>query len=289
MPRILSFAQGSPVAACTCKSTAYFLIPQIFIRFIPAAFTRQQMAVSRCSPGQNVLSLRQPIKITMQIQPIAHFHSPFSSKFGIPKQSGLVEDLRGKIVFEPAYRSRDALRGLEGFDFIWLIWAFSANVQPTNSLVVRPPLLGGNERVGVFASRSPFRPNGLGLSSVRIERIEWQSMQGPVIHVLGADLMNGTPIFDIKPYLSYADSHVGVRCGFVDRHAIRRLEVRFEADMSPYFTAEEQEVLRGVLELDPRPHYQSSPTKIYGMPFQGVDIRFSVSQDGVLTVTEIVG
>jgi methyltransferase, YaeB family len=265
------------------------LIPQIFIRFIPAAFTRQQMAVSRCSPGQNVLSLRQSIKITMQIQPIAHFHSPFSSKFGIPKQSGLVEDLRGKIVFEPAYRSRDALRGLEGFDFIWLIWAFSANVQPTNSLVVRPPLLGGNERVGVFASRSPFRPNGLGLSSVRIERIEWQSMQGPVIHVLGADLMNGTPIFDIKPYLSYADSHVGVRCGFVDRHAIRRLEVRFEADMSPYFTAEEQEVLRGVLELDPRPHYQNSPTKIYGMPFQGVDIRFSVSQDGVLTVTEIVG
>ena len=130
-----------------------------------------------------------------EIHPIAHFRSPFSSKFGIPKQSGLVQDVRGQIVFEPAYRSKDALRGLDEFDYLWLIWHFSANKHAPNSLVVRPPLLGGNTKMGVFATRSPFRPNGLGLSSVRLERIEWETSQGPVIHVLGADLMDGTPIF----------------------------------------------------------------------------------------------
>ena len=153
----------------------------------------------------------------MQLHPIAHFRSPFSSKFGIPKQSGLVEELKGCIVFETEYRNNDALRGLEGFDFIWLIWQFSANKHTPNSIMVRPPLLGGNEKVGVFASRSPFRPNALGLSSVKIEYIDWNSVDGPKIHVMGADLMDGTPIFDIKPYISYTDCHPDARCGFVDK------------------------------------------------------------------------
>ena len=161
----------------------------------------------------------------MEIFPIAHFESPFPSKFGIPKQSGLVSELRGRIVFVPEYRNRDALRGLEDFDYIWLIWEFSANKHKANSLVVRPPLLGGNTRMGVFATRSPFRPNNLGLSSVRIDSIELDTRRGPVINVLGADLMDGTPIYDIKPYIAYADCHTDVRCGFVDNTPIRRLNV----------------------------------------------------------------
>ena len=147
----------------------------------------------------------------MEILPIAHFESPFPSKFGIPKQSGLVSELRGRIVFTREYRNRDALRGLENFDYIWLIWEFSANKHKANSLVVRPPLLGGNTRMGVFATRSPFRPNNLGLSSVRIDSIDLDTTRGPIINVLGADLMDGTPIYDIKPYIVYADSHPDVR------------------------------------------------------------------------------
>ena len=140
----------------------------------------------------------------MEIQPIAIFHSPFSSKFGIPKQSGLVEELEGTIVFNESYRSAEALRGIDSFDFLWLIWAFSANKHAANGLTVRPPLLGGNTRLGVFATRSPFRPNPLGLSSVKLKSVEWETSQGPVLHVLGADLMDGTPIYDIKPYVTYA-------------------------------------------------------------------------------------
>ena len=142
----------------------------------------------------------------MEIQPIAIFHSPFSSKFGIPKQSGLVEELEGTIVFNESYRSAEALRGIDSFDFLWLIWAFSANKHAANGLTVRPPLLGGNTRLGVFATRSPFRPNPLGLSSVKLKSVEWETSQGPVLHVLGADLMDGTPIYDIKPYVTYARS-----------------------------------------------------------------------------------
>ena len=223
-----------------------------------------------------------------EIHPIAHFRSPFSSKFGIPKQSGLVKNVRGQIVFEPAYRSKDALRGIDEFDYLWLIWHFSANKHAPSSLVVRPPLLGGNTKMGVFATRSPFRPNGLGLSSVQLERIEWETNEGPVIHVLGADLMDGTPIFDIKPYIVYADCHVGARSGFVDRTSITRLEVHIPESFQAIFPPENLQTLYEVLALDPRPHYQDDPHKVYGMPFMGRDVRFTVSSEGQLLVVDIV-
>ena len=219
----------------------------------------------------------------MNIHPIAYFHSPFSSKFGIPKQSGLVEELEGHIVFAPEYRSADYIRGLQGFDYIWLIWEFSDNRHPSKSPVVRPPVLGGNERVGVFATRSPFRPNALGLSSVRIQRIELDSASGPVIHVLGADLMDGTPIYDIKPYIVYADCHPDARSGFVDSRSWPKLEVVIPEEIAKNYQPERLSVLRKILELDPRPHYQNDPHKIYGMPFDGTDVRFFV-ENGVLTV-----
>lgn len=223
-----------------------------------------------------------------EIHPIAHFRSPFSSKFGIPKQSGLVKNVRGQIVFEPAYRSKDALRGIDEFDYLWLIWHFSANKHAPNSLVVRPPLLGGNTKMGVFATRSPFRPNGLGLSSVQLERIEWETNEGPVIHVLGAHLMDGTPIFDIKPYIVYADCHVGARSGFVDRTSITRLEVHIPESFQSIFPPENLQTLYEVLALDPRPHYQDDPHKVYGMPFMGRDVRFTVSSEGQLLVVDVV-
>ena len=223
-----------------------------------------------------------------EIHPIAHFRSPFSSKFGIPKQSGLVKNVRGQIVFEPAYRSKDALRGIDEFDYLWLIWHFSANKHAPNSLVVRPPLLGGNTKMGVFATRSPFRPNGLGLSSVQLERIEWETNEGPVIHVLGADLMDGTPIFDLKPYIAYADCHVGARSGFVDRTSITRLEVHIPESFQAIFPPENLQTLYEVLALDPRPHYQDDPHKVYGMPFMGRDVRFTVSSEGLLLVVDVV-
>ena len=222
----------------------------------------------------------------MEIQPIAFFRSPFRSKFGVPKQSGLVADLEGRIVFEPAYRSTDALRGLEGFDFLWLVWGFSANPHAANSLVVRPPLLGGNEKMGVFATRSPFRPKPLGLSSVRIARIEKHPTQGPVIHVLGADLMDGTPIYDIKPYIPYTDCHPEARGGFTDTHAIKRLQVVMPAEVTRCLTKKEVEMLEGILALDPRPHYHQDATKVYGMPFEAYDIRFRVEGE-VLRVVEV--
>lgn len=223
-----------------------------------------------------------------EIHPIAHFRSPFSSKFGIPKQSGLVKNVRGQIVFEPAYRSKDALRGIDEFDYLWLIWHFSANKHAPSSLVVRPPLLGGNTKMGVFATRSPFRPNGLGLSSVQLERIEWETNEGPVIHVLGADLMDGTPIFDIKPYIVYADCHVGARSGFVDRTSITRLDVHIPECFQSIFPPESLQTLYEVLALDPRPHYQDDPHKVYGMPFMGRDVRFTVSSEGQLLVVDVV-
>jgi tRNA-Thr(GGU) m(6)t(6)A37 methyltransferase TsaA len=219
----------------------------------------------------------------MNIHPIAYFHSPFSSKFGIPKQSGLVEELEGCIVFAPEYRNADYIRGLQGFDYIWLIWEFSDNRHPSKSPVVRPPVLGGNERVGVFATRSPFRPNALGLSSVRIQRIELDSTSGPVIHVLGADLMDGTPIYDIKPYIVYADCHPEARSGFVDNRSWPKLEVVIPEEIAKNYQPERLSVLRKILELDPRPHYQNDPHRIYGMPFDGTDVRFFV-ENGVLTV-----
>lgn len=226
----------------------------------------------------------------MEIKPIARFRSPFSSKFGIPKQAGLVAELEGQIVFEPEYRNPDFLRGMEGFDFLWLIWEFSANRHKANSPVVRPPVLGGNEKVGVFATRSPFRPNNIGLSSVRISRIEWETSKGPVVHVKGADLMDGTPIYDIKPYVVYADCHPDARCGFVDDRKWAKLNVEIPEEMKEYLkeqglTDGKIEILKEILAQDPRPHYQKDPHKVYGMPYEGMDIHFSVS-DHTLTVVK---
>lgn len=223
----------------------------------------------------------------MNIEPIAYFHSPFHSKFGIPKQSGLVEELEGSIVFCPEYRNADALRGLDEFDYLWLIWGFSANKHAATSLVVRPPLLGGNEKMGVFATRSPFRPNTLGLSSVRISRIETDTTRGPVITVVGADLMDGTPIYDIKPYIPYADSHPEAKGGFTDTHAICRLTVVIPDCFHHLFSQSLLQALYKVLELDPRPHYHKSGQKEYGMPYMDYDVHFTVN-DGVLTVTDVI-
>jgi len=222
----------------------------------------------------------------MTIEPIAFFHSPMVSKFGIPRQSGLVSELTGHIVFEPAYRTPDALRGLESFDYIWLIWEFSANRHAPHGLTVRPPRLGGNERVGVFASRSPFRPNGLGLSCVAVKRIELHTPEGPVIYVQGADLMDGTPIFDIKPYVVYADCHPEARSGFVDDSEWQSLEVDIPQRLAAAFPSEQLEGLRQVLALDPRPRYHDDPNRVYGMPYAGYDVRFRV-EGRILHVVEV--
>lgn len=220
------------------------------------------------------------------MHPIATFHSPFSSKFGVPKQSGLVAELEGWIEFVPGYRDRDMLRGMEEFDYLWLLWRFSANPHASNSPLVRPPLLGGNEKVGVFASRSPFRPNAIGLSSVRLSKINYDAPNGPIVHVLGADLMDGTPIFDIKPYVSLSDCHPDAHCGFVDKNAIGRLQVKIPEDIESQFSPRQLATLRKVLELDPRPHYQCDAEKVYGMPYMGFDVKFRV-EEGVLRVMSV--
>ena len=220
------------------------------------------------------------------IEPIAFFCSPLTSKFGIPRQSGLASHLMGRIVFEPTYRNPDAVRGLEAFDYVWLIWEFSANRHAPVGLTVRPPRLGGNERVGVFASRSPYRPNGLGLSCVYINKVEYHPTLGPVIHVVGADLMDGTPIYDIKPYVTYADSHPEARSGFVDQKEWHPLQVVFPEALAACFDDDECQALRELLAQDPRPSYHDDPERIYGMPFAGRDVRFRVAED-ILTVVEI--
>ena len=222
----------------------------------------------------------------MNIHPVAYFHSPLTSKFGIPRQSGLAEELVGTIVLELEYRREEAVRGLEAFDYLWLIWEFSANPHEQQGLTVRPPRLGGNERVGVFASRSPFRPNCLGLSCVRIDKVEMTEKDGPVILVRGADLMDGTPIYDIKPYVAYADSHPEARSGFVDKTEWKPLQVEIPQTLSSLFPEEELKGLRQVLSQDPRPRYHDDAERIYGMPFAGWDVRFRVA-DGVVTVVEV--
>lgn len=223
----------------------------------------------------------------MNIEPIAYFRSPMTSKFGIPRQSGLVDELPGAIVFEPAYRREEAVRGLETFDYLWLIWEFSANRHEQQGLTVRPPRLGGNERVGVFASRSPFRPNRLGLSCVRISKVEMTVDRGPVIHVKGADLMDGTPIYDLKPYVVYADSHPEARSGFVDQREWKPLQVVMGDEHARLFSPEELEGLRQVLAQDPRPRFHDDAERVYGMPYAGRDVRFRVDGDGVLTVVDV--
>lgn len=221
----------------------------------------------------------------MEIHPIAYFESPLKSKFGIPRQSGLVSGLTGRIVFEPAYRKMEAVRGLEDFDYLWLIWEFTK--AKGGSLTVRPPRLGGNVRMGVFATRSPFRPNSLGLSCVRIDRIEQHPTLGPVIHVLGADLMDGTPIYDVKPYVAYADAHPEARSGFVDQTTWESLQVVIPEALAAMIPTDYLGALKATLEQDPRPQYHDDPERVYGMPFLEFDIRFKVS-GGVLTVVDCV-
>lgn len=223
----------------------------------------------------------------MTLHPIAFFRSPLTSKFGTPRQSGIVSGLKGRVVFLPEYRDPSFIKGMEGFDYLWLLWEFSANKHGTVHATVRPPLLGGNRSQGVFATRSPFRPNPIGLSSVRLESISFDEAEGPVLHVSGSDLIDGTPIIDIKPYVEYADSHVGVRSGFVDEHEWQRLEVTFAEGVSGMLSPDDEAVVRELLALDPRPHYQDDPERVYGMPFRQYDIRFRVN--GLhLTVVEIL-
>lgn len=210
---------------------------------------------------------------------IARIHNDFSSKFGIPRQSGLVDSLISTIVFEPEYRNADALRGLEGYSHIWLIWQFSEAVRQNWSPTVRPPRLGGNTRMGVFATRSPFRPNSIGLSSVRLEKMELQTSQGPVLYVSGADLMDGSPIYDIKPYLPYCDSHPEASAGFTSFVHKTALDVEFPQELLQMFPEDRREGLLEILAQDPRPGYQNEPDRVYGMEFAGFDIRFTVVEN----------
>ncbi len=220
----------------------------------------------------------------MEITPIAIFHSPVQEKFGLPRQAGLAESLRGTIVLEPDFRTQEALRGLEEFDYLWLIWEFHLNREKASEgLTVRPPRLGGNERVGVFASRSPYRPNRLGLSSVRIASVD--AARGE-IQVLGADLADGTPIYDIKPYVAYADSHPGVRSGFVDGKPWKPLQVSLPREFFPCFSPDSIDGLFEILAQDPRPQYQDAPERIYGLLFEGRNVKFRVA-DGMLTVVGV--
>lgn len=221
-----------------------------------------------------------------QFHVIARIHTDFPTKFGIPRQSGLVEDLKAEIVFEPEYRNPDALRGIEEFSHLWLIWEFSEAVRDTWSPTVRPPRLGGNKRIGVFATRSPFRPNAVGLSCVRLESVDLHTDRGPVLTVSGADLMDGTPIYDIKPYLPFADSHPEALGGYTDQTKEYELQVEFPEQLERLVSVEKRKALRAVLAHDPRPSYQNDPERIYGMEFAGYEVKFRV-QDRTLRVISI--
>ena len=214
---------------------------------------------------------------------IAHIHTDFPTKFGIPRQSGIIESLQGRIVFEPEYRIAEAVRGLEDFSHIWLLWEFSEAVRDTWSPTVRPPRLGGNVRKGVFATRSPFRPNPIGLSAVKLEKIETDPQLGPVLHVSGADMMDGTPIYDIKPYIAYTDSHPEAVSGFATKPAEYLLEVDFTDTLLNKVRPDLRESLIAVLAHDPRPQYQDDPNRIYGMAFGGMEVKFKVEGE-LLTV-----
>ncbi len=220
------------------------------------------------------------------MKPIAHIRSDFPAKFGIPRQAGLVAELKAQVVFEPEFRNPEALRGIDGFSHLWLIWEFSQNRREGWSPTVRPPRLGGNVRMGVFATRSPFRPNPIGLSCVQLDRVEWDGPQGPVLRVLGADLMDGTPIYDIKPYVPYADCWPEATQGFAPPDTNRRLEVEIPEELLNRVPKTHRAALQGVLAQDPRPAYQRDPERIYGFGFAGLEVRFSV-QDGVLRVEEV--
>ena len=223
---------------------------------------------------------------TAQVHIIAHIRSDFSTKFGIPRQSGLVEELEAAVVFEPEYRNEAALRGLEGFYHLWLIWEFSQAKRESWSPTVRPPRLGGNRRLGVFATRSPFRPNPIGLSCVRLLGVDLHTPDGPVIRVAGADLMDGTPIYDVKPYLPYADCKPEALGGFAAQPKQASLTVDFPEELLALVPERKRQALRGVLAQDPRPSYQEDPQRVYGMTFGGLEVKFRVEGDR-LTVCQV--
>ena len=222
----------------------------------------------------------------MEMKPIAHIRNDYTAKFGIPRQSGLVEQVQSTIVFEPEYRNADAFRGIEGWSHLWLIWIFSEAVRDTWSPTVLPPRLGGKTRMGVFATRSPFRPNPIGLSSVKLTGFDLHSKDGPVLYVAGADLMDGTPILDVKPYLPYTDSHPDAIGGFAEPVREYHLEVVFPEEWMSQVPERLRESVLGLLAQDPRPSYQNDPDRVYGVAFGGYDFRFRV-RDGVLTVCEV--
>jgi len=219
---------------------------------------------------------------------IAHIQNDFTAKFGIPRQSGLVEEIPSRIVFTPPYRNADALRGLDSFSHLWLIWQFSETKAEKWSPTVRPPRLGGNTRMGVFATRSPYRPNPVGLSSVKLVGIDWNTPDGPVLTVTGADLLNGTPIYDIKPYLAYTDSHPDATGGFAFGPGQGAVEVCCPPALLEKLPPQKRQELLALLREDPRPGYQKDPQRVYGMEYAGYDVRFTVDQ-GILTVVEING
>ena len=207
---------------------------------------------------------------------IGHIHTDFPAKFGIPRQSGLVEELKATITFEPEYRITEAFRGLEEFSHIWILWKFSKSEKANWSATVKPPRLGGKKRMGVFATRSPYRPNDIGLSSVKLEKIEFDEKKGPVLYVAGADLMDGTPIYDIKPYIAYADAHPEAAEGFAAAVKDKELIVDFPKELLDYYPEEKQKAIVGVLKQDPRPAYDTDETRVYGVEFAGFDVRFTV-------------
>lgn len=211
----------------------------------------------------------------MDIQPIAYFRSPLTGKFGIPRQSGIADSIVGEIVFCGKYRNNDTIRGIEEFDYLWLIWGFSENVKAKKHLTVRPPRLGGNRHVGVFATRSSFRPNNIALSSVKLLSVE-STDEGPVLKVASGDLMNGTPIYDIKPYITFTDSHPDARSGFVDTDEWHTLDVEIPEDTARQLSSEDVRIIKEILAQDPRPQYHDSDTRIYGMDFKDRNIRFRV-------------
>lgn len=221
-----------------------------------------------------------------QLQVIAHMHSDFPSKFGVPRQSGLINALKATIVFEPPFRNPDAFRGLDGYSHIWLLWQFSQAVAGGWSPTVRPPRLGGNTRMGVFATRSPFRPNHIGLSCVRLEKIELTTPDGPVLHISGADLVDKTPIYDIKPYLPYTDAHPEAIGGFASQSGARLLEISFPDDLLERVPPPQREALLAVLAQDPRPAYQNNPLRVYGMEYADLEVRFTVDGNR-LSVCEV--
>jgi len=222
------------------------------------------------------------------MKPIAHIYTDFGSKFGIPRQSGLVDNLYGQIVMEPEYRVPEAFRGLDSFSHIWLIWDFSEAHREEWSPTVRPPKLGGNTRMGVFATRSPFRPNSIGLSSVQLIEIDYKSDNGPILIVKGADLMNGTPIYDIKPYLPFTDSHPDAECGFADevRQNTELLDVTIPENIKKKLPEEKLIALEGILKNDPRPQYHANKDRIYGLDFSGINIRFVVEDKKLVVLSD---